>query len=530
MNRFGFVCLVTVALSLSPPPCRAANPVSVSYTWGGGSLEQLAAKEIRRYIYLRTGKLPELFISGRDVSRGDLIVLVGKDSPPGFPGRRNAALRDRIAGLGSQEYLLKTFERGRHRTLYVVGGDAVGMLYGAYRLAEHLGVRFYLHGDVLPDEPIAWHFPELDETGKPLFTLRGLNPWGSHPFGFDLWNTDDYKAHISQMAKMRMNFIGMHCYPEGHPYAEPTVWVGVEGDFDEQGRVRSSYPSSYYNALFRPAWGGLRPGPTSGYHLGAAMLFDRDDWGPAVMREHTPRPVSPEACNEVFNRTGTQFREAFTFARRLGVKTCLGTEAPLTIPANVRKRLLDQGKDPKDAATVQQIYEGIFRRITKTHPLDYYWLWTPENWTWRGNTVEQMQSTLDDIMIARRALQNVGSPFRLATSGWVLGPADDRAAFGRVLPEDIALSAISRQLGEDPVDSAFARITRPGKWAIPWMEGDNGGLAVPQLWIVWPGTSRPFGGPGIGSALATGSGPCGIFVLEPGSTALWEHSVRPWKR
>ena len=31
----------------------------------------------------------------------------------------------------------------------------MGTLYGAYRLAEHLGVRFYLHGDVVPDEQIA---------------------------------------------------------------------------------------------------------------------------------------------------------------------------------------------------------------------------------------------------------------------------------------------------------------------------------------------------------------------------------------
>jgi len=39
---------------------------------------------------------------------------------------------------------------------------------------------------------------------------------------------------------MRMNFIGMHCYPEGHPYAEPTVWLGLEGEFDERGRVKVS--------------------------------------------------------------------------------------------------------------------------------------------------------------------------------------------------------------------------------------------------------------------------------------------------
>ncbi len=77
--------------------------------------------------------------------------------------------------------------------------------------------------------------PALDETGKPLFALRGVNPWGSHPFGFDAWSADDYKAIFTQLAKMRMNFLGIHCYPEGHPYAEPTVWHGLAGDFDAQG-------------------------------------------------------------------------------------------------------------------------------------------------------------------------------------------------------------------------------------------------------------------------------------------------------
>ena len=35
-----------------------------------------------------------------------------------------------------------------------------GTLYAAYRLAEVLGVRFYLHGDVIPDEPMEWKLPD----------------------------------------------------------------------------------------------------------------------------------------------------------------------------------------------------------------------------------------------------------------------------------------------------------------------------------------------------------------------------------
>jgi len=177
------------------------------------------------------------------------------------------------------------------------------------------------------------------------------------------------------------------------------------------------------------------------------------------------------------------FSEAFTFARLMGVKTCLGTEAPLTMPKLLQERLKARGKDSADPAVVRQVYEGIFGRIMKTHPLDYYWIWTDENWTWKGNTPEQLKTVIDDIKIAREALKNVGDPFKLATAGWVLGPASNRSILDEALPRDIELSAISRHVGHSPVDPAFGRISSGrGKWAIPWMEDDLG-LTSPQLWV-----------------------------------------------
>lgn len=152
---------------------------------------KLAAKEVRRYVYLRTGRFLPIAEAGKGIAL--------KVDP----------------ALTAQQYRLKS----DGSSLTISGGSDIGVLYGAYAFAEKLGVRFYLHGDVIPDEKIPFAIPPLDETRAPLFALRGVNPWGSHPFGFDAWSADDYKALITQIAKMRMNFIGMHCYPEGHPYA-----------------------------------------------------------------------------------------------------------------------------------------------------------------------------------------------------------------------------------------------------------------------------------------------------------------------
>jgi len=400
-------------------------------------------------------------------------------------------------------------------------------LYGAYRFAEHLGVRFFLHGDVIPDERIAWELPDLDETQRPLFNIRGVNPWGSHVFGFDAWNAEDYVAIIGQLAKMRMNFIGLHCYPEGKPYAEPTVWHGLAGEFDVRGRVLTSYVSSYYNTLFPPRWGNKLPGRTSGYHYGAARLFARDDWAPDSMIGQCPRPSTPEGCNAVFNRTADVFREAFGFARTMGVKTCIGTEAALTIPAELAKRLKAKGIDPNSRRAQREIYEATFRRIAAAHPLDYYWIWTPEGWTWQGNSSRQLEAQLEDIRIAIDALEAVGSPFKLATSGWVLGPKQDRAYFDAHLPKNMPVSSLSRGLGHQPIDEAFGRVKGREKWAIPWLEGDNN-LATPQLWV---GRGR------IDAADALAYGCTGLLclhwrtrVVDPSASAIaqagWDQ--RPW--
>jgi hypothetical protein len=66
----------------------------------------------------------------------------------------------------------------------------------------------------------------------------------------------------------------------------------------------------------------------------------------------------------------------------MGVKTCVGTESALTVPENLQFRLKSQGFELNDPQITKKLYNGIFKRILRTYPLDYYWLWTPEDWTW----------------------------------------------------------------------------------------------------------------------------------------------------
>lgn len=419
----------------------------------------LAAREVQRYAYVRTGILPPVETSKAPAAAPAVVLRVD-------------------AALPAESFSLKT-EDG---VLTICGGSDVAVLYGAYRFAELLGVRFDLHRDVIPDGRIPPAIPDVDETHAPLFKLRGINPFHDFPEGPDWWTEDDYKAYGGQLAKLRMNFIGFHCYPEGGVGPEPGVWIGPEEDVNADGTVKRSYPSRWANtAGMAKAW-GYAPRRPSDFASGAGLLFPADDFGHPATDGHRPWPKSDEDANAVFNNVGRLFAGAFTHARQLGIKTCIGTEIPLTIPTPVKKRLQAAGLNPADPAVTRAIYRGMFQRIRAAHPLDYYWLWTPEGWTWGGNKPEEYAATLSDIRAALGALDDLGHPFELATCGWVLGPAHDRAALHTDLPKSVPLSAINRGVGHEPVDAAFASLTGRESWAIPWLENDPN-MVGPQPWV-----------------------------------------------
>lgn len=439
--------------------------------------ESLAAREIRRYLYQRTDQLVEIVHSDSLPDDAGSLIVVGT---PNYPVVSKLGIH-----LQGQEYLLKTTRMADRQVLLVLGGEDGGLLYGAYRFAEHLGVRFYLHGDVIPDEKIALTLPQLNEQRKPLFERRGIHPFHDFPEGPDWWNLDDYKAVLAQLPKMGMNFFALHTYPDNQPFEgeqkgpEPVVWIGQESDINPDGTVKYSSPARHMTTHTN-TWGYAKMN-TSDYHLGASLLFERDDFGADYMINRTPWPATAQDRNNLFNEFGKLLGDAFTFSHQLSVKTCVGTELTLTIPQVVKNRLLAQGKNPDDPATVREVYQGMFRWIEKNYPLDYYWLWTHEGWTWQGVSDAEVAATEADLQLAYQALYNIGKPFDMATCGWVLGPPKDRTQFDRILPKDVAFSAINRELGKEPVDRHFGAIQDRPTWAIPWLE-DDPRMISPQLW------------------------------------------------
>jgi hypothetical protein len=476
MRRWALAIVVWVCSTPGWPAAASAAPATIVCDREQPTLVQLAAKELRRYVYLRTGQ--RLPISAQMPAGQSGLIVVGTKDAAAIRRSVDEPLRAAISELAPEQYRIKSLRRPQGTVLVVAGGCPVGTLYGAYRLAERFGVRFYLHGDVVPDERVALNLPNVDETGRPLFDRRGIQPFHDFPEGPDWWDADGHKQILAQLPKLRMNFFGLHTYPEGPVGPEPLVWIGSSADILSGARVRFSYPARHFTTL-NGTW-GYRAVATGKYAYGAATLFDRDDYGVDYMRGMSPWPANGEQSNELFARMGERLGDTFRFARSMGIKTCLGTETPLTVPKQLGTRLKAQGHDPARAAEL--LYEGMFRRIAQTHPLDYYWFWTPERWTWHGTKPEQVEATLADLRAALAAYQKVKPPFALATCGWVLGPPSDRALFDRVLPKSMPLSCINRQVGREPVEPGFAQVQGRPKWAIPWLE-DDPAMTAPQLWV-----------------------------------------------
>ncbi len=469
---------------------KTGNLPTILYPQNSDSRVELAAREVRRYMYLRTGELlPMQVYSGQELPKKFIWLMVRGQQEPVALFTDNQHLE--IEKFTPDSYLLSSANvypvkehspgspanvgllatSGKVDRVIIIGGSPQGTLYGAYAFAENLGVRFYLHGDVIPDQKLSRGLQAVNETGTPLFETRGIQPFHDFPEGPDWWTLQDYKAYFAQMVKMKMNFFGLHTYPEGGVGPEPLVWIGTKDQLNEDGTVKSAYQSRHFTTT-SGTW-SYTAKLTENYSNQLGNLFSDNSYGTDYMMGINGWPAGEQAEIDLFNQSGKFFGQAFSFAKSLGLKTCVGTETPLTVPKRV--------KDKFPAMKTVDYYTGMFEWIKKNYPVDYYWFWTPEDWTWSGNTKEHLQVTIDDLKAAQEAVAAAGNPFQLATCGWVLGPVQDRSMFDQFLPKSWPMSCINQQVGFTPVDPGFAKVTGRPLWAIPWME-DDPALTSMQLW------------------------------------------------
>eukprot|EP01065_Artemidia_motanka_P023929 TRINITY_DN28586_c0_g1_i1.p1 TRINITY_DN28586_c0_g1~~TRINITY_DN28586_c0_g1_i1.p1 ORF type:complete len:929 (+),score=311.43 TRINITY_DN28586_c0_g1_i1:88-2874(+) len=317
------------------------------------------ARELRRYVYHATGALPSLADTRSNASgavaewlgQGGAREAVVLTSPGGGLASAGCpALRTALAVSAEDgAHAVVVCPMGASRVTALVGAGDTGRLYAVATAAEQLGIRFEVHGDVLPDPTQSGGLPLRAHASahlplqhavldSPLFTTRGLQPFHDFPEGPDWWDGDMYKLVITQISKMKMNFVGLHTYPyaDGIPTTgkdEPTVWVGTVDGLYANGSVKpeAAYLTSYANTG-RSEW-GMQAKPTSEYNWGTGEIFESDCWAPPPMSaDSCPYPSSPQSAAALFDRTSAMLNDAFTYGKAVGVQSCVGTETPLSAP------------------------------------------------------------------------------------------------------------------------------------------------------------------------------------------------------
>lgn len=417
---------------------------------------RLATAELRRYAWLRTGRLDAFTATLTTVDRGG----------PGLEEEIEAA---RI--LGPEGAVIRTRCEGKCPHYVIVGYDEAGVLFASYHLCEAWGIRFHLHTDCVPESRLS-ELPEVHADRRPLFPVRGLHPFHNFPEGPDGWMEEDYRHYLGQMTKLGMNFIGFHAYTSLSHGFEPQVWMGLPEDVGPDGRVRQAYPAGNWHSGCG-TWGYAATQPTS-------MPMEADKL--AVPERYADHAGAEEAC-ELFNRIGARWSRLFREARRRGMRSCLGLEVPLVMPPALRERLAATGLDPDSREAHQLVWRGIFRRIARTHPLDMFWIYVPEHWVWAQSVPEEVVACVAGaVSIAAEALRlEQIEGLELGVMGWTIGPRNDPLALDRLLPPGIPLAALTPQVGHLPAPPEFAATRNRPAWVIPWME-DDPRLTVPQLW------------------------------------------------
>ncbi len=200
--------LVSVGL---PVLGEAKSAPQVGVVVGGRApqLEQYAAGQLCDYLQKLYGIEVKPTV-GIPASAEALFLIGG----PGTNGLVKKATKPRgFPKVSEQGMVLRRVEVGKRPGLIVGGGSPRATLWAVYELVERWGVRYLLHGDVLPEAGGEFRLPELDETKEPALTVRQWRVVNDFANGPESWGMADYRPLLDQLAKMKFNRLFLSLYP-----------------------------------------------------------------------------------------------------------------------------------------------------------------------------------------------------------------------------------------------------------------------------------------------------------------------------
>ncbi len=228
----GALVLLTLAFSC---PAIGAPAVSVVFGKDAPQLEQFAAAELCRYLNRlyglkiqpaekgtgpicrdqpSVGARPKGAAHKLDLSPfppPEATLLVG--SPQTNPATRTALGPDGWPDVTDQGIVLKRATLDGKPALVIGGGSPKATLWAVYELVERWGVRYLLHGDVLPEKPGKFRLPDRDVVLEPVLRVRQWCVGNTFANGTEAWGMADYRPVLDQVTKLKFNRILIVTWP-----------------------------------------------------------------------------------------------------------------------------------------------------------------------------------------------------------------------------------------------------------------------------------------------------------------------------
>jgi hypothetical protein len=444
-------------------PARAEYPlgdVTVVVDDRAPETVKTAADEIRSYVYRLTGSWPALAATP-PAGKPAILLRTGPGEP--VPTSGNAP---------DQNFAL--YPENGHQVVH--GASPPATLWAAYELIQTWGVGFYLGGDAIPPADPKRTADLVTRTRQPTLAVRGNLPWFNFMNSPTTWNPQDYKTFFAQMAKQKANLILFHAY-DHEPF----------GAYDIT-RTSATMGGPLMTTISPHRWWSPPIMATKDYLFGTGLFFDRGEWGCEVGIEE----AWTFAPGHATKRQQQMMAHALAYARRLGIRTCLGWEVT---------------KNPDDETVRRQFRKRLIHTL-RTYPLDYFCMWQSEGrgvggkktgttvgadvaeafrYLGEGHDLSEAARITRFVRLAHATLQDLAPNVRLVVCGWG-GDAHMRFStlyigLDKLVPDDVIFAALDNidPRAQDHVSEAYGKL-QPARerWPIPWFESDGGHTRIDQ--------------------------------------------------
>lgn len=171
-------------------------------------LEQLASEELQRYLHRLYGWQVPMVRGGPTEGA---VVLLGR--PDTHPAMTDALMGRAWPRLSNQGFVLRTVRQRDGPRLVVGGRSPEAVLWAVYELVERLGVRYLLHGDVMPERPPSFPPDGMDVALEPTFPIRWWRTVNDFAMGPESWGMADHRPVLDQLAKLKFNRVFLSFWP-----------------------------------------------------------------------------------------------------------------------------------------------------------------------------------------------------------------------------------------------------------------------------------------------------------------------------